>query len=61
MIKQGVTDLRKKAFRKFEHMPLRNVIDVTNAQNQLMLVSPTNVWLCTFVVTDFILGKGSNF
>ena len=42
-------------------MPSRNEIDVTNAHNQPMSVSPTNAWLCTFVVTDFILGKGSNF
>ena len=42
-------------------MPLRNEINVTNAHKQLMSVSPTNAWHCAFVVTDFILGKGSNF
>ena len=55
------TGLIKKALRKFEWLALRNEIDVTNAWTCCLPVSRTNAWLCTEVVTNFILDKHSNF
>ena len=55
------TDLRKKALRKFECMSLRNEINVTNVWKSFSVGKSHSVWLCTNVVTDFILDKHSNF
>ena len=55
------TDLRKKALRKFECLSLRNEINVTNVCKSFTVGKSYLVWLCTNVVTDFILDKHSNF
>ena len=55
------TDLRKKALRKFECLSLRNEINVTNGWKSFSVGKSYSAWLCTNVVTDFILDKHSNF